>query len=44
MSMVESMEAALHTPSRTLFNGSILRINAVSSNGGFGILPTTWTL
>ena len=39
MSMVENIEAALHTPSRAIFNGSILRINAVSSNGGFGILP-----
>ena len=39
MSMVEAMEVALHTPSQTLFNGPIVRINAVSSNGGFGILP-----
>lgn len=39
MTMVENMEAALHTPSRVIFNGSILRINAVSTQGGFGILP-----
>ena len=39
MTMVEHMEVALHTPSRALFNGPVLRLNAVSSNGGFGILP-----
>ena len=39
MSMHENMQAALHTPSRVIFNDSILRLNAVSTNGGFGILP-----
>lgn len=39
MTMVDSMEVALHIPSSTLFKGSVLRINAVSSQGGFGILP-----
>jgi F-type H+-transporting ATPase subunit epsilon len=39
MSMVDHMQLALHIPSRALFRGPVSRINAVSSNGGFGILP-----